>query len=52
MRKFNIQIKPIHSKSNKLQGFRYIFNNSSLKGSEVHRSLSINKLNSKFKENC
>ncbi len=51
MRKFNIQIKPVYSKSNKLQGFRYQFNSSNLKGSEVHRSLSINKLNSRFIEN-
>lgn len=51
MKKFNIEVIPIHNKSNKLQGFRYLFNNSNLKGSEVHRSLSINKLNRGFKEN-
>ncbi len=45
MKEFNINVKPVISKSNKLQGFRYNFKNISLKGSEVHRSMSINKLN-------
>ncbi|WP_272149764.1 relaxase/mobilization nuclease domain-containing protein [Tenacibaculum aiptasiae] len=50
MRQFNIQVKPVINKSNQLQGFRYQLNNINLKGSEVHRSLSINKLKSKFLE--
>lgn len=50
MRQFNIQVKPVINKSNQLQGFRYKLNNINLKGSEVHRSLSINKLKSKFLE--
>ena len=45
MKKSNITVKPVMNKSNKLQGFRYNFKNISLKGSEVHRSMSINKLN-------
>ncbi|WP_053056805.1 relaxase/mobilization nuclease domain-containing protein [Tenacibaculum mesophilum] len=50
LRQFNIQVKPVINKSNQLQGFRYKLNNINLKGSEVHRSLSINKLKSKFLE--
>ncbi|GFD73889.1 mobilization protein BmgA [Tenacibaculum sp. KUL113] len=50
MKEFDISVKPVISKSNKLQGFRYQFKNTNLKGSEVHRSLSINKLNSLYLE--
>lgn len=46
MKDFNIKVNPvINKKSNKLQGFRYQFKNTNLKGSDVHRSMSINKLN-------
>ncbi len=46
MEKFNIKVNPvINKKSNKLQGFRYQFKNTNLKGSDVHRNMSINKLN-------
>lgn len=46
MDKNGIKVKPvINKKSKKLQGFRYQFNRANLKGSEVHRSMSINKLN-------
>ncbi|CAM1361368.1 conserved protein of unknown function [Tenacibaculum soleae] len=46
MEKLNIKVHPVINKSsNKLQGFRYQFKNVNLKGSEVHRSMSINKLN-------
>ncbi|MDO6812256.1 relaxase/mobilization nuclease domain-containing protein [Tenacibaculum soleae] len=46
MGKFNIKVNPvINKKSDKLQGFRYQFKNVNLKGSDVHRSMSINKLN-------
>lgn len=46
MEKFNIKVHPVINKSsNKLQGFRYQFKDINLKGSEVHRSMSINKLN-------
>lgn len=46
MGNFNIKVNPvINKKSNKLQGFRYQFKNTNLKGSDVHRSMSINKLN-------
>lgn len=46
MKQFDITVKPVISKSKQLQGFRYQFKNANLKGSEVHRSLSINKLKS------
>lgn len=46
MGNFDIKVNPvINKKSNKLQGFRYQFKNTNLKGSDVHRSMSINKLN-------
>lgn len=46
MEEFNIKVNPvINKKSNKIQGFRYQFKHTNLKGSEVHRSMSINKLN-------
>lgn len=46
MEKFDIKVHPVINKnSNKLQGFRYQFKDVNLKGSEVHRSMSINKLN-------
>lgn len=46
MEKLNIKVHPVINKnSNKLQGFRYQFKDVNLKGSEVHRSMSINKLN-------
>lgn len=50
MKEFDITLKPVISKSNKFQGFRYQFKNANLKGSEVHRSLSINKLNALYLE--
>lgn len=46
MGKFDIKVNPvINKKSQKLQGFRYQFKDVNLKGSDVHRSMSINKLN-------
>jgi len=44
MKKSGIEVVPVVSKSNQLQGFRYKYKNVSLKGSEVHRELSINKV--------
>lgn len=57
MKKLDIKVVPVINKSNQLQGFRYKYKNVNLKGSEVHRSLSINKVapqlqfNKNFKEN-
>lgn len=48
MKEYNITVKPVINKSNKLQGFRYLFKNTNFKGSDVHRSLSINKLNALY----
>jgi len=39
-----IAVKPAINKNNQLQGFRYLYKGVNLKGSEVHRSMSINKL--------
>lgn len=39
-----INVKPVINKKNQLQGFRYQFKGANLKGSEVHRSMSINKV--------
>ena len=50
MRQLNINVIPVSNKSNELIGFRYEYKNTNLKGSEVHRSLSINKLRPQFKE--
>lgn len=44
MKQFEINVKPIYSKSDKLQGFRYLHKEQSFKGSEIHREMSINKL--------
>jgi hypothetical protein len=44
MKKENIKVQPVINKQNKLQGFRYHYKGTNLKGSEVHRSMSINKL--------
>lgn len=57
MKKLNINVVPVINKSNQLQGFRYKYKNVNLKGSEVHRNLSINKVapklqfNKNFKQN-
>ncbi|MFK5958463.1 MAG: relaxase/mobilization nuclease domain-containing protein [Lutibacter sp.] len=53
MKKSGIEVVPVISKSNQLQGFRYKYQNVNLKGSEVHRELSINKVAPKlqFKQN-
>ncbi len=51
-----INVTPVINKKNQLQGFRYQFKGVNLKGSEVHRSMSINKValelqfNSNFKK--
>ena len=44
MEQYGIKVKPVINKSGTLQGFRYSINEVSLKGSEVHRSMSINTL--------
>jgi len=44
MAQYKISVQPAINKKNQLQGFRYHYKNIDLKGSEVHRSMSINKL--------
>ena len=44
MKRHEVKVVPHINKSNKLQGFRFEYNGRNLKGSEVHRSMSINNL--------
>ena len=44
MRANGVQVIPFINKANKLQGFRFHFDNYNLKGSEVHRSMSIGNI--------
>ena len=44
MAKHKIKVNPVINKKNQLQGFRYQYKGANLKGSEVHRSMSINKV--------
>jgi hypothetical protein len=44
MRANGVQVIPSINKANKLQGFRFQFDNYNLKGSEVHRSMSIGNI--------
>ncbi|MEO1485832.1 MAG: relaxase/mobilization nuclease domain-containing protein [Bacteroidota bacterium] len=44
MKRHEVKIVPHINKSNKLQGFRFEYRGHNLKGSEVHRSMSINNL--------
>lgn len=44
MKQNEVKVIPYINKSNKLQGFRFEYKGHNLKGSEVHRSMSINNL--------
>ena len=44
MKKHKVKVIPYINKLNKLQGFRFEYQGQNLKGSEVHRSMSINNL--------
>ena len=44
MERNNVKVIPSINKSNQLQGFRFEFKGHSLKGSEVHRSMSSSRL--------
>ncbi|MEL6485139.1 MAG: relaxase/mobilization nuclease domain-containing protein, partial [Bacteroidota bacterium] len=44
MKRHEVKIVPHINKSNKLQGFRFEYRGHNLKGSEVHRSMSISNL--------
>lgn len=44
MKQFQVTVIPCINKQNKLQGFRFEFANTNLKGSEIHRSMSMGKI--------
>ena len=44
MKQRNVEVIPSINKSNRLQGFRFQFNGYNLKGSEVHRSMSMGRI--------
>lgn len=44
MKENNVKVVPSINKSNQLQGFRFEYKGHSLKGSEVHRSMSSSRL--------
>ena len=44
MNRYDVKVIPSINKSNKLQGFRFEYKGQNLKGSEVHRSMSISNL--------
>ena len=44
MKQRNIDVIPSINKSNKLQGFRFEYKGQNLKGSEVHRSMSMGRI--------
>jgi len=44
MKDYNVKVIPSINKQNRLQGFRFEYGGQNLKGSEVHRSMSINKI--------
>jgi len=48
MKTLDVEVVPVISKKNQLQGFRYKYKNTNLKASEVSRDLSINKFSKYF----
>jgi hypothetical protein len=44
MKHYQVKVIPSINKQNKLQGFRFEFGEANLKGSEVHRSMSMGKI--------
>ena len=44
MKQRNVEVIPSINKSNQLQGFRFEYNGQNLKGSEVHRSMSMARI--------
>lgn len=44
MKQFQVTVTPSINKQNKLQGFRFEFASTNLKGSEIHRSMSMGKI--------
>jgi len=44
MKQFQVTVIPCINKQNKLQGFRFEFGSTNLKGSEIHRSMSMGKI--------
>ncbi|MCM4154755.1 relaxase/mobilization nuclease domain-containing protein [Gramella sp. AN32] len=52
MKDSNVKVIPSINKSNQLQGFRFEYKGASLKGSEVHRSMSGSKLIGEITQNA
>jgi len=44
MKQNNVKVIPSINKSNQLQGFRFAYKDQNLKGSEVHRSMSMGRI--------
>nr|WP_158976946.1 relaxase/mobilization nuclease domain-containing protein [Cellulophaga sp. L1A9] len=44
MKQRNVEVIPSINKSNRLQGFRFAYKGQNLKGSEVHRSMSMSRI--------
>lgn len=44
MKQMNVEVIPSINKSNRLQGFRFEYKGHNLKGSEVHRSMSMGRI--------
>ena len=51
MKKYDVNVIPSINKSNKLQGFRFEYQGQNFKGSEVHRSMSINNMAPQLSKN-
>lgn len=44
MKQYNVTVIPYINKQDKLQGFRFEFGSANLKGSEIHRSMSMGRI--------
>lgn len=44
MKANRVEVIPVINKQNKLQGFRFVFDGHNLKGSEVHRTMSVGNI--------
>lgn len=52
MQSHKVIVAPCLNKSNQIQGFRFEYNSQNFKGSEVHRSMSFEKLKLEISINC
>jgi hypothetical protein len=51
MKEKDVTINPVKNKQGKLIGYRYLYKDLNLKGSEVHRSMSIKKVEKEIAQN-